>query len=221
MMREEGDSYQYIGWKNFRDDPEANPLPTPTGKFQVYSDAKAYALNSTLRNPFESKPYPTYNPPLRGYESTFSDWENKVKGEYPFQITNPHYLRRAHTVFNNIPWLREAMPNPVWINKEDAEAKGVAEGDTVLLFNEYGKCLRHASLTERLVPGVIALPHGAWVEIDEETGIDHAGSDNILLGPKCAGLGISGYNTNHVDFEKYDGPELEDDWKWPLRIIEF
>ena len=215
------DGYQYIGWKNFRDDPEANPLPTPTGKFQVYSDRKAYALNAAKRNPFESKPYPTYHAPLFGYEQSFDDWDNKVKGKYPYQITNPHYLRRAHTVFNNISWLREVMPNPVWINKEDAEAKGVAEGDTVLIWNDNGKVLRHATLTERLMPGVIALPHGAWVEMDEETGIDHAGADNVLLGQKNAGLGISGYNTNLVDFEKYDGPELEDDWKWPLRVIEF
>ena len=221
VMRSEDDGYQYIGWKNFRDDPEGNPLPTPTGKFQVYSDAKAEALNVAGRNPFESKPYPTYHAPMWGYEASFSDWENKVKGEYPYQITNPHYLRRAHTVFNDVPWLREAMKNPVWINAQDAADKGVQEGDTVLLYNDYGKSIRHASLTERLMPGVIALPHGAWVEIDEETGIDRAGSDNILLGPKCAGLGISGYNTNLVNFEKYDGPELEDDWKWPERIIEF
>ena len=221
VPRSEDDNYSYDGWKAFREDPENHPCYTATGKIQLYSDYKAEILNMTKRNDFESKPYPTYHAPLWGYEETFSDWDNKVKGDYPYQVTNPHYLRRAHTVFNNIPWLREAMPNPVWINASDAAEKGVSEGDTVLVYSAYGKVLRTASLTERLMPGVLALPHGAWVEIDEETGLDKAGSDNMLLGPKAAGLGTSGYNTCVVNFEKYDGPALEADWTWPERIIEF
>ena len=167
------------------------------------------------------KPYPTYVKPLKGYEESFSDWEKKVKGEYPYQITNPHYLRRAHTTLDNLPWLRETMPNPIWINVDDAKEKGIEEGDTVLIYNEFGKTLRPASLTSRLMPGVLAMPHGAQVDLDEETGIDKAGADNVLCGPICSGIGTSGYNTTLVNFEKYDGPALEPDWKRPQRIIEF
>jgi anaerobic dimethyl sulfoxide reductase subunit A len=80
--------------------------------------------------------------------------------------------------------------------------------------------VRSATLTERMMPGVIALPHGAWVELDEETGIDKAGADNMLCAPVAQGIGVSGYNTNLVDFEKYDGPAPEPDYMWPQRIVE-
>ncbi|MCI8514299.1 MAG: molybdopterin-dependent oxidoreductase [Lachnospiraceae bacterium] len=219
IPRKEGDGYQYIGWKAFVDDPAANPLPSKSGKFEIYCEEKANIVNNMKRSTV--KPYPTYVRPLKGYEESFSDWENKVKGEYPYQITNPHYLRRAHTTLDNLPWLRETMPNPVWINASDAKEKGIKEGDTVLIYNEFGKTLRPASLTERLMPGVLAMPHGAAVELDEETGIDKAGADNVLCGPICSGIGTSGYNTTLVNFEKYDGPALEPDWTWPARVIEF
>lgn len=221
VPRSEDDNYHFIGYKDYREDPEKYPMPSETGKFQLYSDKKAEIINYSKRNNFEAKPYPTYHPALFGYEASFSDWENKVKGDYPYQITNPHYLRRAHSALDNIPWLRETMKNPVWINASDAAEKGVSEGDTVLIYSPYGKVLRNATLTERMMPGVMALPHGAWVDIDEETGIDRAGSDNMLLAQKASGIGISGYNTCLVNFEKYDGPALEEDWTWPQRIIEF
>ena len=84
------------------------------------------------------------------------------------------------------------MPNPIWINVDDAKEKGIEEGDTVLIYNEFGKTLRPASLTSRLMPGVLAMPHGAQVDLDEETGIDKAGADNVLCGPICSGIGTSG-----------------------------
>src|SRR5690606_24136279 len=114
------------------------------------------------------KPYPTYIQPVEGYEATFKDWVNKEKGDYPYQVINPHYYRRSHTVFDNVLWLREAWPNPVFINSQDAKEKGIKDGDTVLITSKHGKVLRHACVTDRFMPGVIGLPHGAWVDIDEE-----------------------------------------------------
>jgi len=219
VPRSEGDGYEFCGWAPFIADPEANPLPSKSGKWEIYCEEKANIVNSMKRSTV--KPYPTYIKPLKGYEESFSDWDNKVKGEYPYQVTNPHYLRRAHTALDNVPWLRESMPNPVWINTQDAKDKGIVDGDTVLIYNEFGKTLRPAALTERLMPGVLALPHGAAVDLDEETGIDKAGADNVLCGPICSGIGTSGYNTTLVNFEKYTGPALEPDWTWAQRIIEF
>jgi len=195
------------------------PLSSKSTLFEIYCQQKADIINAMKRS--EIKPYPTYIKPLKGYEESFSDWDNKVKGEYPYQITNPHYLRRAHTTLENLPWLRETLQNPVWINAADAKEKGIEEGDTVLIYNEFGKVLRNATLTERMMPGVLALPHGTWLELDEETGIDKGGSDNMLCGSVSAGIGTSGYNTTLVNFVKYDGPALEPDWTWPQRIIEF
>ena len=57
-------------------------------------------------------------------------------------------------------------------------------------------------------------------EIDEETGIDKAGADNVLCSPNKATCATSnGWNSTLVNFEKYTGElELLPDCEWELRI---
>lgn len=218
IERKQGDPYGSIMYKEFVNNPENNPLPTESGKFEIYcrTIAESSKTGWTPQNPIAK-----YIPKPKGYESTFEDWESKKKGKYPFQVFNPHYLRRSHSTFNNVPWLREAWLNPVFLNRNDAEKRGIKDGDTVLLSNEYGKTLRPARLTEALMPGTIGLPHGAWVEMDEELGVDKAGADNMLCGPIATGFGTSGWNTATCNLEKWDGKPLEEDVNWKQRIIKF
>ena len=89
----------------------------------------------------------------------------------------------------------------------------------MLLTSPVGKCVRPATVTARVRPGVVALPHGAWVQIDEETGIDQAGADNYLIGAEYGGFGVSGYNNQICNIEKYTGDALEPDCEWPQRIV--
>lgn len=223
VERYEGDNYTAIGLEAFRADPEANPRPSKSGKMEIYSDTYADMINSLGYNKADSiKPYPTYRPYIDGYETTFVDRDvaGGKKADYPFQLFTPHYLRRAHAVFDNVLWLREAMPNPVYLNRADAAEKGIADGDTVLLYNQFGKVLRNAVLTERLVPGTVALPHGGWVNLDEETGIDLGGAENMLTYGDTSVSGVSGFNTCLVEYEKYDGDPLPKDHEMPQRIVE-
>ena len=98
------------------------------------------------------------------------------------------------------------------MNPLDAEARGIKHGDIVLVRSAYGKCIRPAYVTDRLMPGVCSLPHGAWVEMDEATGIDKAGADNIVDGGIPTGQGHHGYNSQNVQVEKYTGTiELKPD----------
>lgn len=218
VPRTPGDVYTYLGYQDYLADPEANPRNTPSGKFEIYCQTKADALNAAGRTKdFIWKPYPSYKPPVNGYESTFANFETGEKGEYPYQIFNPHYLRRAHTQYDNVPWLRYAWSNPVFISAEDAEDKGVKSGDWVRVWNRAGQVLRPVTVTQRLMPGVIALPHGPWVDMDEETGIDRAGTDNMLTEPVSSGCGTAGYNTNVVNFEKWT-ETLPADYELPARV---
>lgn len=216
VERHEGDNYGYIAFEDFVNDPEANPLDTDSGKLEIYCQKLADMVNGMGFS--EIKPIPTYIPVSNGYESTFSDWDAQTKGDYPLQVINPHYLRRSHTVFDNVPWLREAWANPVFISMDDAKDAGISDGETVLITSEFGQTLRNASITARLRPGVIALPHGAWVDVDESTGIDRAGADNYLTGQVPNGQGVSGFNSMTCRIEKYDGDQLGADVDQPLRI---
>ena len=67
------------------------------------------------------------------------------------------------------------------------------------------------------MPGVVQLGEGAWVEIDEKSGIDLAGSANSLCGAIPTGQGHQGWNTTNVQVAKYAG-ELDPDCDWPQRI---
>lgn len=218
VERKPGDNYGYIAYKGFRDDPIANPRPkSASGKMEIYSEALAKTINNMGYSKIE--PIPAYIAPAEGYEATFSNWKANEKGEYPYQVFNPHYLRRSHTVFDNVQWLRETWPNPVFISVKDAKEKGIVDGDTVLLTSRHGKTLRTACVTERYMPGVIGVPHGSWVDMDEKTGIDTGGADNILCGPISTGQGVSGWNSCNVNVEKYSGPALIPDVEKPQRII--
>lgn len=218
VERHEGDNYGYYAYEDFIKDPENNPLTSPSGKFEIYSDWKADTLNHTGIANMTFKPYPSYTVAPECYEATFSDWENQVKGDYPYLVTNPHYLRRTHCNQDNLPWLREACLNPVFLNRQDAEKKGIKTGDTVLVWNAHGKTLRQASVSDTTMPGIVELPHGTWVDIDERTGIDMAGTDNVLCGPTTSNLGVSGYNNYICNFEKYQGAQLIPDYLKPQQV---
>jgi anaerobic dimethyl sulfoxide reductase subunit A len=217
VPRSPKDNLTVVQGEDFVRDPEANPLSTKSGKLEIHCQALSdkIALYGLTTVP----PIAKYEPPLDGYEATFEDWESKKKGKYPFQLITIHYGRRSHSTYDNVPQLREAYPQEFMMNTRDAEALGLKEGDTVLIESAYGKCIRLLSLSETLMPGVVTLGEGAWVELDEETGIDKAGATNILCGARLSGQGEEPWNTTIVRVEKYDGEPLIPDAQWKQRII--
>lgn len=217
VPRSEGDKLVYVAMKEFRDDPEANPLKTSSGKLEIHCQAlsdiiKDYGFTTIA-------PIPKYEPPEEGYEETFKDWENGVKGEYPFQLFTIHYPRRSHSVFDNIPQLREAFPQEFIMNPRDADELGIKHGDIVKITSRHGSVIRPVHLSESMMPGVVTLGQGAWAEIDEETGVCKAGATNVLNGNHLSGQGEETWNTCNVKVEKWAGKPLEPDYKWPQRII--
>jgi len=217
VKRQQGDNYGYIAFKDFRDDPDANPLDTPSGKLEIYCQTLADKINGMGFS--KILPIPSYIEVEDGYTKTFDDWDSQVKGEFDKQMICLKYPRRAHTVFDNVPWLREAWANPVFLSQQDAQESNISDGDTVLVSSPYGgKVIRKACVTGRLRPGVVGVPHGAWPKFDEATGIDVAGCDNTLTHAIPTGCGVSGFNSNIVKIEKYDGEQLADDVQQALRI---
>lgn len=215
VPRSDGDPYAFIAHKEYREDPEGHPQETESGKFEIYSAALqklVYDCGWT-----EIEPYPAYQPPIEGYEQTFGDWENKVKGDYPLQFYTIHYPRRGHSNFDNVPWLREAFPQECIMNASDAAERGIAENDVVVVSSAHGQTKRHVHVTERMMPGVVTLGEGAWLEVDEATGIDKAGNVNMINGGIPTGQGHAGFNTCMVNVAKSE-ETLEPDYTWPARL---
>ena len=202
----------------FVKDPEANPTKSETGKLQIYSPTVSEWIASSG---FTTKgPLPKYDPPIEGYEETFDDFEKGVKGDFPLQLYTIHYMRRSHSSFDNVSYLREQFPQELFMNPVDAEERGIKNGDVIKITSQHGAVIRPVLLTNRMMPGVLTLGQGAWIEMDEETGIDMAGNTNILNGGIPTSQGHTGHNTCIVQVEKYKGSlKLQPDVQWPQRIV--
>lgn len=217
VPRSPDDNFGFTEFEDYVNDPEQFPRETPSGKIELHcqtlaDEIEAYGWNS-------KSPIAAYDPVEEGIEDTYADWEKKEKGDYPLQLYTIHYQRRSHSILDNVPWLREFFPQEFMMNPLDAEARGIKNGDIVLVRSRHGKVIRPVFVTERMMPGVTTLGEGAWAEIDEATGIDKAGATNTLNGPIPTGQGHAGWNTCNVQVEKYTGSiKLEPDHTWPQRI---
>lgn len=190
-------------------DPEGAPLPTASGKFEIYCPVLAYMINSVGYSQIAPVGAYQIGDPEQG-AGTQTD-------EFPLLLWTPHSLRRAHSVNDNVTSLRQAFPQECFMSTVDAEARGIKNGDTVLMTSPHGKVLRHAKVTPYIVPGAVAMQDGAWFEIDEETGIDIGGCPNVLQAPKSSGGGCQAWTGTLLQVEKYDGPlTLEADWERPV-----
>jgi anaerobic dimethyl sulfoxide reductase subunit A len=213
------DPYCYIGYADFAKDPVKNPVPTESGKFEIYCKKRvsAYAKFGLTKG----NPIPMYQPPLDGYEATFSDWKKKKKGKYPFQIHSIHPLQHVHSNYANEPSLRELRSDVVLMNSIDAAAHGLKHGDTALVSNDAGKILRRVRVVPVIMPGLLMIMEGPWPQFDEKTGIDMSGNPNTLCKSVLCGEGQQPWNTGVAKIEKWSGTPLLPDYKWPLRVVTF
>lgn len=172
--RELADIESHIALKEFREDPEANKLPTPSGKIEIYSEQlatldKEWELPEGDRIPAVAE----YLPCREG----LGDAE-RMK-QFPLQMTGFHTKRRTHSTYHSVAVLREAVPDEVWMNPMDASERGLKHGDMTIIFNDRGQVQMPVKVTERIMPGVVAVPQGAWRQTNRN-GIDIGGCINSL-----------------------------------------
>ncbi|MDY3980536.1 DMSO/selenate family reductase complex A subunit [Paraeggerthella sp. LCP19S3_G8] len=144
-----------IGLKDFRDDPAKNPLGTPSGKIEIYSEQLAtIAATWELKEDEVINPIPVFTPGFQGYGS--------VTDEYPLYCSGFHHKSRTHSSFGFIPELEAVARQQLWINPMDADPRGIKDGDKVAVKSPAGEIRIEAKVTPRIVPGTIGIPQGAW-----------------------------------------------------------
>lgn len=183
-----------ITYEDFRRDPEANPLDSPSGKIEIFSQ-KFYktAQEWTLADGDRLPALPEH---VRTHESA----EDVLEGsEHPLQCLGHHTKAHVHSTFVNSEWLAEATQHRVWISQLDAAERGIEDGDLVRVFNNRGEIELPAFVTERIMPGVCSVPQGQWHNADAD-GVDKGGAINTLTNqrptPYAKG---TGQHTNLVD----------------------
>ena len=157
------------------DVPDAAPrwdLTTPHGRAQVY---------------FEEIPQqvPTHFPP----EEDVAD----ERADYPLQLLTPKTYFRASSTFNNATKLLRHGWNVATLHPADAAARGIANGDSVRLKNDFGESEFEARVSEGIRPGVVHVPSG---------GLPENGSANQLTGDALSEYENATFNSYHVEVEK-------------------
>jgi len=157
----------------FRRDPAANPLDTPSGRIEIFSETIAgFGYDDCPGHPVWLEP---------------AEWLGGLLADrFPLHLISNQPSTRLHSQLDNGTVSRAAKVagrEPVHLNPQDAADRGIADGDIVRLFNERGACLAGACLDPGVRPGVVRLATDAWFDpqpMDGEGSLDVHGNPNVL-----------------------------------------
>jgi trimethylamine-N-oxide reductase (cytochrome c) len=205
------------GLRRFYEDPEANPLPTPSGKLEFYSERLALYF-----------PEDKERPPIPKWIERGETHDERISGDrakqYPLLLMSNHGRWRVHAQCDDIAWTREAptckvkgapdgyMYEPLWLHPKTAAERGIKSGDIVKAYNERGAVLGGAYVTERLMPGVAYMDHGSrcdWIIPGE---LDRGGAIDLITptgttSKNTGGMATSGFL---VEVEKVTLAQMEE-----------
>lgn len=193
-------AYKYVRHSDFRKDPEKNALKTETGKIQIFSQKYADF------NYDEFKGHVTWFEPAEYLGS------EKAK-QYPLHLLSPHPSYRIHSQLDNV-WIANLYKvkgrELVRINPKDAQDFGIKDGEIVEVFNERGKVLAGALITEDIRQGVVAIDEGAWYSPEfagNENSRCNSGHCNVLTSsrPSSQMAQATTANTTLVGIRKATG----------------
>ncbi|MCY4542689.1 MAG: molybdopterin-dependent oxidoreductase [Rhodobacteraceae bacterium] len=158
--------------EDFRADPDANPLPTPSGRIEIHSDAIAgFSYEDCAGHP-------------KWYEP--EEWLGSADASRPLHLISSQPASKLHSQLDQGAPSRAAKiagREPVQMNPADASARGIREGGFVRVHNDRGSCVAVATITSRVRPGVVAMSTGAWLdpEVPGEPGsMCKHGNPNVL-----------------------------------------
>jgi anaerobic selenocysteine-containing dehydrogenase len=159
-------------------------FPTPSGKVELTSET----LGQQGLNPL---------PGWTGAEDTGTNDElpptNGYKPETALTLLTPaahHFV--TSSLANQEGLLRRERPF-VEIHPDDAQARGIVDGDTVVIENGRGWCVLRALVTEAVRPGVVAAAKGHWSKHHNGRNVNWTTSD--ALGDMA---GQSTFHSNRV-----------------------
>ncbi|TDQ49967.1 molybdopterin-dependent oxidoreductase [Actinorugispora endophytica] len=182
----------------FRADPAANPLGTPSGRIELYSETVAG---------FGYPDCPGHaawlDPAERPGSARSGEWPLTLVANQPDGRLHSQQDMGAHSRAQKV-----ADRAPVRLHPADAAARGIAGGDVVRLFNDRGSCLAGAVLDDGVRRGVVQLSTGAWFDPSSTEVTCAHGNPNALttdVGTSRLSHGCTG-QLALVEAARVDGP---------------
>ncbi|MEQ9260098.1 MAG: molybdopterin-dependent oxidoreductase [Roseovarius sp.] len=186
----------------FRADPEANPLSTPSGRIEIYSENVAsFGYDDCPGHAVWREP---------------DEWLGSEKSRrFPFHLISNQPKARLHSQLDSGGPSRATKigeREPATMNSEDARALGLTDGDIICLYNDRGACLAGLKLSEGLRRGVVQLATGAWYDPApaeaQPNPLDKHGNPNVLtrdIGTSRLAQGPTSHTTL-VAISRFEGP---------------
>ncbi len=158
-----------VMFDQFRADPEAHPIPTKSGKIEIWcADIATYNYD-------DCPPHPTWMEPF--------EWlGDAVSGELHLISNQPG--NKLHSQLDHGPFSQNDKVNgfePLRLNPLDASDRRIETGNTLEVYNGRGACLCSAVVDDALRRGVVQISTGAWFKPSTEVaGMCLNGNPNVL-----------------------------------------
>lgn len=152
----------------FRSDPLGSPLPTPSGRIEIYSSVVS------------SFGYPDC-PGMPVWIEKSERLGSERSTRYPLHLLSPQPANKLHS---QLDFARTSQGDKLhgrerlFINPADADERGISDGSIVRVHNDRGVLLAAAIYCESLMRGVLHLPTGAWWDLQNE--LDVHGNPNTV-----------------------------------------
>jgi anaerobic selenocysteine-containing dehydrogenase len=142
-------------------------FPTDSGKCELFSE-KLEALGLPA--------VPDFIPPRESKQSA-----PELAKRFPLGLISPAAHAFLNSSFANLPkQLKQELKPFVEIHPSDARARGIADGDSVRLFNERGSCELYAVVTTNARTGVVVSPSVWWNKLSPgQTNINQLTSQTL------------------------------------------
>lgn len=155
----------------FRQDPDRNCLPTPSGKIELWSERLDQA------EPEGCPPHPSWLEP--------TEWLGRADPDQLHLISNQPRTR-LHSQWDHGSNSREAKVagrEPLRIHPADAARRELTDGDVAHVSTSRGATLAGVVVDEGVMEGVVELATGAWfdpVDPSDPASLDLAGNPNSV-----------------------------------------
>lgn len=180
--------------RNLRLDPDKHPLPTPSGKIEIFSQTIADFGDADCPG------HPVWLAPTQVPDAATPLY---LIANQPATKLHSQLDYGKHSVSEKVDGREVCRIHP-----DDAKRRGIQPGDTVEIRNVRGSVLASADISERIMPGVIQLPTGAWYDpVDPQAAqpLCRHGNPNVLtldVGTSSLAQGCCGQITT-VEIARY------------------
>lgn len=188
----------------FRADPQQNPLTTPSGKIELFSETVAgFGYRECPGYPF--------------WDTQEHDYQQQQAAQWPLHLLSSQPRTRLHSQYDHGSVSRQTKiqgREPLWMHPEDAAARGISEGSVVRVFNQRGAILAGVHLSDQIRQGVVQISTGAWYDPQDPSvpgSLDKHGNPNVLTedrGSSRLGQGCSAQSCK-VEIERWQQPVPE------------